>query len=136
MVRKQESAEAIVAQRRGQCPGRHGEGLNIKERKGIHELCTYVESEWMSNRAGADRKNRLKFFITRLRPGDLDETPRADPHAGCCGGWGRKNPGYPIRGFMLHSMCPSRFYMGRLYNAEFCFSLFWRNHQLNIQKML
>ncbi len=22
---------------------------------------------------------------------------RADPHAGCCGGWGRKIPGYPTR---------------------------------------
>ena len=31
MVRKQESAEAIVAQRREQCLG-HGEGPNIKER--------------------------------------------------------------------------------------------------------
>ena len=25
------------------------------------------------------------------------ETPRADPHAGCCGGWGLNTPGYPIR---------------------------------------
>ena len=25
------------------------------------------------------------------------ETPRADPHAGCCGGWGLDTPGYPIR---------------------------------------
>ncbi len=25
------------------------------------------------------------------------ETPRADPHAGCCGGWGLNAPGYPIR---------------------------------------
>ena len=24
------------------------------------------------------------------------ETPRADPHAGCCGGWGLITPGYPI----------------------------------------
>ena len=24
------------------------------------------------------------------------ETPRADPHAGCCGGRGRKTPDYPI----------------------------------------
>ena len=24
------------------------------------------------------------------------ETPRADPHAGCCGGWGLNTPGYPI----------------------------------------
>ncbi len=37
-----------------------------------------------------------QVFTTRLRPGNLDETPRADPHAGCCGVWGRKTPGYPI----------------------------------------
>jgi hypothetical protein len=32
------------------------------------------------------------------------ETPRADPHAGCCGGWGRKTPGYPIgpADFFIH----------------------------------
>ena len=33
---------------------------------------------------------------TRLRPGDLDEPPYADPLVGWCGGWGRKTPGYPI----------------------------------------
>ena len=27
----------------------------------------------------------------------LSETPCADPHAGCCGGWGLETPGYPIR---------------------------------------
>ena len=25
------------------------------------------------------------------------EAPRADPHAGCCGGWGLNTPGYPIQ---------------------------------------
>jgi hypothetical protein len=25
-----------------------------------------------------------------------NETPCAEPHAGCCGGWGLKTPGYPI----------------------------------------
>ena len=25
-----------------------------------------------------------------------EEAPRADPHAGCCGGWGLTTPGYPI----------------------------------------
>jgi hypothetical protein len=33
---------------------------------------------------------------TRLRPGKLREPPRADPHTGWCGGWGRKSPGHPI----------------------------------------
>lgn len=27
----------------------------------------------------------------------LNETPCADPHAGCCGDWGLETPGYPIR---------------------------------------
>ncbi len=31
----------------------------------------------------------LVAFLTRLWPGDLNETPCADPHAECCGGWGR-----------------------------------------------
>ena len=26
----------------------------------------------------------------------LSETPCADPHAGCCGGWGLETSGYPI----------------------------------------
>ena len=26
----------------------------------------------------------------------VGETPCADPHAGCCGGWGLDTPGYPI----------------------------------------
>ena len=29
----------------------------------------------------------------------LSETPCADPHAGCCGGWGLETPGYPIIAF-------------------------------------
>jgi hypothetical protein len=32
--------------------------------------------------------NRLNLF---------EEAPHADPHVGCCGDWGRKSPGYPIR---------------------------------------
>jgi hypothetical protein len=31
----------------------------------------------------------------------LDETPCADPHAGCCGGWGLNTLGYPISTFHL-----------------------------------
>src|SRR5690554_4463898 len=29
----------------------------------------------------------------------LSETPCAEPHAGCCGGWGLDTPGYPIIAF-------------------------------------
>ncbi len=36
-------------------------------------------------------------FTVRLRSGNLDEPPYADPLVGWCGGWGRKTPGYPIR---------------------------------------
>lgn len=32
----------------------------------------------------------------------LSETPCADPHAGCCGGWGLETLGYPIM-FILAS---------------------------------
>src|SRR3990172_4027997 len=31
------------------------------------------------------------------------EAPRADPHAGCCGGWGLNTPGYPIRRYPHHT---------------------------------
>jgi hypothetical protein len=39
----------------------------------------------------------LKAIIMLLPFGNLDEPPCADPHAGCCRGWGRKAPGYPIK---------------------------------------
>ena len=31
----------------------------------------------------------------------LDEPPGADPHAGWCGDWGLKTPGYPIRAYAV-----------------------------------
>jgi len=31
-----------------------------------------------------------------LKPGNFNELPVADPHAGWCGGRGRKTPGFPI----------------------------------------
>jgi len=37
------------------------------------------------------------FLLTVCLRVDLFwEPPCADPHAGWCGGWGRKSPGYPI----------------------------------------
>jgi len=46
---------------------------------------------------GAVYKTDVKDKNTVPRTSDnLNETPRAEPHAGCCGGWGRKTPGYPI----------------------------------------
>ena len=39
---------------------------------------------------------RVWSLTARLRLGRLWEPPGADPHAGWCGGWGRKSPGYPL----------------------------------------
>jgi hypothetical protein len=47
------------------------------------------------DRSGSDRVETLN------RSG---ETPRAEPHAGCCGGWGRKSPSYPIRPRLTHNL--------------------------------
>jgi hypothetical protein len=33
----------------------------------------------------------------------LNETPCAEPHAGCCGDWGLETPGYPIRPYLAHN---------------------------------
>jgi hypothetical protein len=41
-------------------------------------------------------KNCSGALNARLRLGMLWEPPGADPHAGWCGGWGRKSPGYPL----------------------------------------
>jgi hypothetical protein len=42
----------------------------------------------------------------------LNETPCADPQAGCCGGWGLKTPGYPIRRFsMIFFWQKTRFFL-------------------------
>jgi hypothetical protein len=49
-------------------------------------------------RRGLEKPTQI--FIARLRSGDLDEPPYADPLVGWCGGWGRKTPGYPIRFFI------------------------------------
>ena len=35
------------------------------------------------------------------------KTPRADPHAGCCGGWGRKPPATRLYAFILAMWAPS-----------------------------
>ena len=42
---------------------------------------------------------------TQPRPGNLDETLCADPHAGCRGESGRKTCLYPISPFPLLSVC-------------------------------
>jgi hypothetical protein len=48
------------------------------------------------------------------------ETPRADPHAGCCGGWGLNTLGYPIRRRLHHA--PHSFLLAFVLQAEGCFA--------------
>ncbi|MCP3927905.1 MAG: hypothetical protein GY705_02255 [Bacteroidetes bacterium] len=46
-----------------------------------------------------------RILITRIRPGNLDETPCADPHAGCCGEGGRETRPYSIGIFYKFQYC-------------------------------
>src|SRR5690554_3178291 len=46
-----------------------------------------AKSETIIGVSGANRPTCFERFR---------ETPCADPHAGCCGGWGLETPGYPI----------------------------------------
>lgn len=47
-------------------------------------------------------KNNLGPLNAQLRLGRLWEPPGEDPHAGWCGGWGRKSPGYPLGPLFFH----------------------------------
>jgi len=38
----------------------------------------------------------MRYVMDGLRFIMLNETPCAEPHAGCCGDWGLETPGYPI----------------------------------------
>ena len=40
----------------------------------------------------------MRYAMVGLSFTILSETPCADPHAGCCGGWGLDTSGYPIKG--------------------------------------
>ena len=63
-----------------------------------------MSNEWLVKQGLISIKDAWVRSITRLRPGNFCEPPGArpkevpvvDPHAGWCGGWGRKTPGYPI----------------------------------------
>jgi hypothetical protein len=56
-----------------------------------------MSDKWLENRGWYPLNVCGMAFTTRLRPGDRCEPPGADPHAGWCGDWGRKSPGYPIK---------------------------------------
>jgi hypothetical protein len=43
----------------------------------------------------------IHYVVDGLNFTILSETPCADPHAGCCGGWRLETSGYPIISFML-----------------------------------
>ena len=76
----------------------YGEGLNLKISEASAQLDIsyptgfeeYQRCESSNPHWGNGRK--VDPFTLKV----LRETPCADPHAGCCGGWGRKTPGYPI----------------------------------------
>ena len=71
----------------------HGEGLNFGQRERRASL---------NGRNAPDRAGETALAIRNVASVEgrhpmvvllaPEETPRADPHAGCCGGWGRKTP--------------------------------------------
>jgi len=66
-------------------------------RRNSQALATLVPANALTSRSKLPTETtHLRICEYRLRPGNLCEPPDADPHAGWCGGWGRKTPGYPI----------------------------------------
>jgi hypothetical protein len=107
-VSTQKSAEGIVV------PGNRNEGPNVEMSGASNELDVGVESDRMSQASArhgiAFPRSGLNVSVVyivdrdliRLRPDDFCETPTADPHGGCCGGWGLTTPGYLImRSFIV-----------------------------------
>ena len=78
--------------------GALGEGLNMKKVEALMSFQT-MESPFGGVEPERVIKSAESDVIIRLRPDSLHEPPRADPHAGWCGGWGLKSPGYPIMRF-------------------------------------
>jgi hypothetical protein len=80
----------------------------LKGRTSRREKVSKGSGHTMNPNGGVGARRGLEkptqVTITRLRPGDLDEPPYADPLVGWCGGWGRKTPGYPISKFFNCSM--------------------------------
>ena len=80
----------------------HGEGLNLEiNEESVQLSCSMldrVKERWRKN---SSRHWSVWQVVCRHALKYLWETPCADPHAGCCGGWGIKTPGYPIRADLL-----------------------------------
>ena len=75
----------------------HGEGLNLRQR--VRRACLSSRTAPVKGETALATCD-VTSFGDNPRTGGLSlpkETPRADPHAGCCGGRGRETPGYPIR---------------------------------------
>ena len=50
------------------------------------------------------------------------KTPSADPHARCCGGWGRKTPGTRLGCYMIYMNCfCMQFQAECSHNLKYCF---------------
>ena len=86
-----------------------GEGLNLRQRERrlcLREGVAPVEGEviiwWQDDVTSFEVMTWVIILYAK-------EAPRADPHAGCCGGWGLETPGYPI----MHPFYPVN--IGRFY---------------------
>jgi len=58
---------------------------------------TGMTNKWLKDQGLLSVKELWVNIHYPATAGNLCEPPGADPHAGWCGGWGRKPPGYPIR---------------------------------------
>ncbi len=63
----------------------------------------------------------MRYVMDGLRFIMLNETPCAEPHAGCCGDWGLETPGYPIRhAAQFHQLDSPEEYEAENANYESC----------------
>jgi len=84
---------------RGHSSRYHATKDRTQTEMGLDVLALHVDSDRRS-----DLRRSIKSSVSKgvllpvvcLRADLFWEPPCADPHAGWCGGWGRKSPGYPI----------------------------------------
>jgi len=53
---------------------------------------TGMANEWPHEQWLNSVNKQGRMFVAQLRPGDLDEVPRADPYEECSGAGGEKSP--------------------------------------------
>jgi hypothetical protein len=78
-----------------------------------------MTNKWLSEQGLISVKDQWgRTHITRPRPGNLDEMPCADPHAGCRGAGGLKNPRLPDWGSIRYPIIsisgPNKFKQQRI----------------------